>query len=93
MPTWPASGDGHELRANQFLEAIVATTIEYFDDDRALLKIEDKVNGFYMNRSKPYWTPDNYICRKVYGWGGSADGIPITEEEAAARAKELGSKL
>ena len=75
------------------MEVLVAKIIEYFDDDPALLKIEDKVEGFYMNRSKPYWTPDNYVCRTVYGWGGSADGIPIGEEEAAAMAQKLGGKL
>ena len=76
-----------------WMEALVAKTIEYFDDDPALLKIEDKVEGFYMNKAKPYWTRDGYVCRKVYGWGGSADGIPITEEEAAAIAEKLGGKL
>jgi hypothetical protein len=75
------------------MEVLVANTIDYFDDYRALLNIEDKVEGFYMNRSKPYWTRDGYVCRTVYGWGGSADGIPITKEEAAAFAKRLGGKL
>jgi hypothetical protein len=43
MPTWPVSGDGPELRAHQFLEAPVSKTIEYFDDDRDLLKIEERL--------------------------------------------------
>jgi hypothetical protein len=46
-----------------------------------------------MNKSKPYWTQFGYVVRKVRGWGGSADCVPITEEQAAAFAKRLGGKL
>jgi hypothetical protein len=46
-----------------------------------------------MNKSKPWWTHDDNMCRKVYGWGGSADGSPITEEWAAALAKRPGGTL
>ena len=69
-------------------------TVEYHKTENALYKIIDGWDGYTLNRAVPHWTENSYVVKKVQGWGGDADTEgPLTEEEAAAWAKELGGSL